>query len=151
MKLIKSKKGLALLAVLAVAVIGAVAGYAYFTASGSGSGSGTVGTASSIQITGSEADALYPGESVTIPITVHNPGGGNQYVGTVSTAAVNGIVPSNAPSCDPAWFSMAAVPVTTDIPAGGDATVVGTIQMTDAPSSQNACFNNSLDLSFVSN
>ena len=53
MKLIKSKKGLVLLATLAVAVVAAVGAYAYFTSTGTGTSSaGTVGTATSWLVTG---------------------------------------------------------------------------------------------------
>jgi hypothetical protein len=151
-RLFKSKKGIALLATLVVAAAGAVAGYAYFTASGSGTGTAHVGTASSIAITGSVASDLYPGYSQAFPITVSNPGAGHQYVGTVT---LSGVVPSlggtnNSANCTPGDFTMAPVPVTTDIAATSAVTVTGTLAMTDAATSQNGCQNNSLALSFTS-
>jgi hypothetical protein len=152
-RLFKSKKGIALLATLVVAAAGAVAGYAYFTANGSGTGSATVGTASSIAISGTDTSALYPGYSQTFPITVSNPGAGHQYVQTVT---LSGVVPSlggtdNSANCTPGWFTMANVPVNADLTAGGSTVVTGTLAMTDAATSQNGCQNNSLALSFLSN
>src|SRR2546423_5852004 len=49
-KFIKSKKGLALLATLVVAVAASVGAYAYFTTSGSGSGNAQVGDATALVI-----------------------------------------------------------------------------------------------------
>jgi hypothetical protein len=63
-KVIKSKKGIALLAALVVAIAAAVGAYAYFTSTGSGSGTGTVGTATGWSVAGgSVVGTLYPGAS----------------------------------------------------------------------------------------
>lgn len=145
-RFLKSKKGIALLATLVVAAAGAVAGYAYFTASGSGTGSASVGTASSIAISGNVTSALYPGYSQAFPITVSNPGSGHQYVQTVSGSVST--APSGCPTTD---FSMANVPVNTDLAAGASTVVTGTLAMTDANTSQNSCAGGALTLSFSSN
>jgi hypothetical protein len=61
-RFIKSRKGLALLATLAVAVAAAVAAWAYFTGSGSGTGSAQTATAANLTITqiGAGYDSLIP-------------------------------------------------------------------------------------------
>ncbi len=65
-KLMKSKKGVALLATLVVALAAAIGAYAYFTSTGSGSGSAAVGTSAAWQV---NTDAYTGG-----PLT---PGGGS--------------------------------------------------------------------------
>src|SRR5437764_142756 len=97
MKLIKSKKGIALLAVLAVAVISAVGAYAYFTSTGNGTGSATVGNAtnwtvgeSAAQITAATGGPLYPDAAIggshvlSTAYTVKNPGSGSQSLAAVT-------------------------------------------------------------------
>lgn len=109
MKFIKSKKGLALLATLAVAVVAAVGGYAYFTSTGHGTGSATVGTDTPWTVgqdaTGATGGPLYPdaaaatfsypagpfsGANVqTDPYTVTNGGSGNQNLTSVTVKVAN--------------------------------------------------------------
>jgi hypothetical protein len=86
MKLIKSKKGVALLGVLVVAAVAAFGAYAYFTSTGSGTGSGSVGTATAWTVTPGAASgtALYPGSgSQNIAGTVTNAGTGHQFLNQV--------------------------------------------------------------------
>ena len=86
MKVIKSKKGVALLATLAVAVIAAVGAYAYFTSTGSADGTGKVGTSTGFTVVaGSESGNLYPltypaGAQALTGGSVTNPGSGYQNV-----------------------------------------------------------------------
>jgi hypothetical protein len=88
MKFIKSKKALVLLAVTVVAVVSAVAGYAYFTTSGSGTGTGTVGTSSNLELTGTASATLYPGTSSPVSFTALNNSSGHQQLGTIYLASV---------------------------------------------------------------
>jgi hypothetical protein len=62
-KFLKSKKGLALLATMVVAVATAVGAYAYWTQGGSGTGSATTGTTTAITVVQDSLTAsnLYPG------------------------------------------------------------------------------------------
>jgi hypothetical protein len=89
MKLIKSKKGVALLAALVVAVVAAVGAYAYFTTTGSGSGSATVGTSSNLTLAGTSASTLYPGTTSDISFTALNTSPGHQQLGTIYLAGVH--------------------------------------------------------------
>ena len=83
MKVIKSKRGIALLAVLVVAAIASFGAYAYFTNSGAGTGSATVGTSVAATISGTSSANLYPGgPNVPVSITVTNNGSGHQFVDT---------------------------------------------------------------------
>src|SRR5580765_1869164 len=87
MKVIKSRKGIALLAVLVVAAVAAVGAYAYFTSSGAGSGSATVGsTTNDITVSSVTTGALYPlasAPAANTDVTVNNTGSGQQFVNTV--------------------------------------------------------------------
>jgi putative ABC transport system permease protein len=64
-KVIKSKKGIALLAALIVAVAAAIGAYAYFTTTGSGTGSAAVGTDTAISLSGTPTLPRRLGAPVT--------------------------------------------------------------------------------------
>jgi hypothetical protein len=63
MKLLKTKKGIALLAVVAVAAISAIGAYAYWTQGGTGVGSATAGDTTAVTVVqdSTTASNLYPG------------------------------------------------------------------------------------------
>ena len=175
MKLIKSKKGLVLLATLAVAVAAAVGAYAYFTSSGHGSGSASVGTsANTITAVGTAATALTPdGATSSVTFTASN---GSGFAQRISSIHLSGVVACSAPlqsdntcaapdvipsgnddtSCDTSAFTMADVPVglpegdlaanATDVPLTGDD---GTLVMHDNGLDQNGCQGAHLALSFT--
>jgi hypothetical protein len=82
------KRRTAVLAVLLVALIGAIGGWAYFTANGSGSATATVGTSSNLTLHGSTVGTLYPGTTVSISFTADNPSAGHQQLGTIYLAGV---------------------------------------------------------------
>jgi len=82
------KKRVVVLAVLAIAAIGAAGGYAYFSTTGSGTGTATVGTSSVVTLHGTTASTLYPGTSSTVNFTVDNPSPGHQHVATIHLASV---------------------------------------------------------------
>jgi hypothetical protein len=122
MKFIKSKKGIALLAVLVVAAVAAIGGYAYFTSTGTGTGSASVGTATnwSVGQTATSGGALYPDAAVgganvqTKTYHVKNVGSGSQYLTQVVISVAN--------SDGSAWYGCAgdATPdATTHICGGG--------------------------------
>jgi hypothetical protein len=73
-KFLMSKKGIALLATLVVAVAASVGAYAYFTATGTGQGTATVGTsANNLYVRGTTSGTLYPGgPSRTVSFTAKN-------------------------------------------------------------------------------
>jgi hypothetical protein len=139
MKLIKSKKGFALLAAIAVVAIAAVGGYAYWTTTGAGSGS--VANASSNGTVVLHAtwptNALYPGGSQTVSFTADNAGTSNLFVGTVTS-----VVTTNDPLCLPADFTVAPVAENQVIPAGASGlalTNTGTISFANTAANQDAC------------
>ena len=164
----------ALGAVIAIAAVGVAV--AYFTTSGSGSGSATVGTGSALTITGTSAATLYPGTSSGVTFTVDNPSSGHQQLGTIHLAAVhacvgtgstwNGTTCTNsgteattcesvetvAPDTTTANFYMPDVVSNQDFGSGSGQSVTasGTLKMNDLSSSQDACKNANLTLSFTS-
>ena len=135
------------------------AAFAYFTASGSGTGAAAVGDASSATwgITQTaELGTMYPGQgSSAITYTITNDGSGNQALEATSLAAsVNsdlsgpsaGDVMSNGSAvngCLASWFTPAigapSISYGTSIAPGAAETVIVTVTMSDAASSQDAC------------
>ena len=110
MKLIKSKKGLALLAATVATLVAAVAAYAFWTTGGSGSGSAA--TASSTAVTISQdgsVGGLYPdGPAQKIDFTIHNTNPSKLRVTSLTIAVADGwtshLVAGGAPDCTAADF-----------------------------------------------
>ncbi|HEY0417439.1 MAG TPA: hypothetical protein VGC78_13735, partial [Gaiellaceae bacterium] len=101
MRIIKTKKGIALLAVLVVAAVAAIGGYAYFSSVGAGTGSASVGSSTPVVLTSTSVSGLYPGgPGVAVPVSVTNNGGGDEYVNDI-----NGTVANNG-SCLGSWFTV---------------------------------------------
>jgi hypothetical protein len=94
-RFLKSKKGLALLAALVVAIAASVGAYAYFTTTGSGTGSASVGTSSNLVLAGTTADTLYPGTHTTVSFTALNSSPGHQQLGTIYLAGVKACNPGS--------------------------------------------------------
>jgi hypothetical protein len=170
MKFIKSKKALALLAGMIVAIVASVGAFAYFTAGGSGTGSASVGSSTGFTVNGDVSDALYPaGPGVTVPVTVTNNGSGAQKAGSVSLDSIS-IDTSSATytgatgaqkalwdACDTSVgaaadgkaFTMADVTIGEDLAAGDTSTVHnGTLYMNDTGVSQDNCQGAPLTLNF---
>ena len=153
-KVIKSKKGIVLLAALVVAIAAAVGAYAYFTNSGSGTGTATVGTSVAASISGTSSDLLYPGgPGVPVSITVTNNGAGNQHIDTVTLDSID--PDGTHATCATVLgtdFSMANVLIDEDLDAGQTSAVhTGTLYMLDSGVSQDACKNAGLTLNLSSN
>jgi hypothetical protein len=177
-KFLKSKKGLALLAALVVAVAASVGAYAYFTTTGSGSGTASVGTSSNITIAGSTSGTLYPGTSEAVSFSANNPSAGHQKLGTIvldgvkacpSGSAWDPTLNSNVGGCTNSAsevttcesfsggasndltknFYMAPVAENQDLPSGNTPSLTGgTLYMNDLSSSQDDCKNANLWLHF---
>jgi hypothetical protein len=165
MKFIKSKKGLALLATLAVAAFAAVGAYAYFTSTGTGTGSASVGTATNWVVgqTGvTSGGPLYPDAAIgganiqTNAYHVKNAGSGSQALAKVDISvatSTGGVWTAQAdttkPACTKADFSIdgSAVGVThTDTALAGDFTASQdkttgsvTVEMIDNGLNQDNC------------
>src|SRR5215475_5273053 len=86
------KRRITVLAVLLIALIAAIGGWAYFTANGSGSGTASVGTSATLTLHGTAGTTLYPGTTSSISFTVDNPSTGHQQLGTIHLAGVKACV-----------------------------------------------------------
>ncbi len=171
------KRRITVLAVLLIALIAAIGGWAYFTTNGTGSGTAAVGTSSTLALHGAAGTTLYPGTTSSITFTVDNPSTGHQQLGTIHLASVkacvgtgsswNGTICSaggtEATGCESvetgasdtntANFYMADVTENQDIAgstSGVAATNSGTLKMNNLSSAQDSCKNANLFLQLTS-
>ena len=139
----------------AAAVLGiAGAAVAYFTAGGSGTGKAAVGTVTSqdLVIHGDVASGqdLFPGGSVTVPITVTNNGKTAMHIDTVTLTKVGASGTATAAQCDVSAFTMDPVTVNETVPAGLTSDVHnGSLKMANADTNQDACQGAALALTFA--
>jgi hypothetical protein len=157
-KFIKSKKGIALLAALVVAVVAAVGAYAYFTSTGTGTGSASVGSATNWVVgqTGSAGGALYPDAAIgganiqTKSYHVKNAGSGSQSLSQVVISIKNADGSAwSSGTCNASDFSVGGEAVGAshtdtalagDFIAGQDKTTGSvTVEMIDNGANQNDC------------
>ena len=139
------KRAWVLIAVLAVAVVAAVGGYAYWTTTGDGTGSGTVGSAGQYTVTVSfPSGQLHPGGNVAVSGTITNNTSSDLQVSTVAEHAV---VASG--SCTAGWFHFSGT-VTggtqTLAASGGSTGYTGTLSMDETGTNQDACQGATVDL-----
>ena len=153
MKKFTSKKGLVLLATMAVAIAAAVGAYAYFTTTGSGSGSALVGSDTPWQVDTDAATGgpLTPGgPSQTVGYTITNNSTGHQYLSNVAVSVANsdGSAWDGPGDCSAADFSVnGAAPGTAyddntlaqDFGPGADDSTSIDIQMVNRNANQNDC------------
>jgi hypothetical protein len=171
MRRLRRKRTIA--AVLFLAGVGAVGGYAYFSASGSGTATATVGTSSALTLHGTASGTLYPGLSTTVSFTADNPSSGSERIGTIhlasvvacDTAFVAGACPSGheVASCESiddgsvgnagaSDFYMADVAANQNVASGNgqSITATGTLTMNNLATSQDTCKSTNLLLSLTS-
>jgi hypothetical protein len=156
MKVIKSKKGLALLAVLVVAAAAAIGGYAYFTSSGSGTGSAAVGTSSALTITQTNtiSGVLPDGAAHTVAYSIANTSTAAQNLGAVTVSNIAVDSAHATAGCLASWFAANA-------PSSAVGTIAGSttynsnsgtqpsIQMNDNNNNQDACKGATLTLTLT--
>ena len=95
-----TKKRVIVVAVAALAIGLGTSAFAYFSSTGSGTGTATVGTSTAVQLTSASVGPLYPGGAdVPVTVSIHNPGGGNEYVNQIT-----GTVADQHAAASPAWF-----------------------------------------------
>jgi hypothetical protein len=141
-----TKKRVVLLAIAGSAAALAAGAFAYFTASGSGTGSATVGSASGIVLSSGAVSGLFPGGAdVPATVTISNPGGGAQHVGTVS-----GSVADNS-GCLGSWFQVDSVVYNGTIAAGGSDTASTNVRMVDSGTNQDVCQGKAMTVNWSSN
>jgi hypothetical protein len=150
-----SRKKLAAIAGGLAVLAFAGAAFAYFTNSGSGDGTADVGTSSEIELSSPLVGDLYPdGDDVPVTVTIHNPGSGTQYVGTVSGVVEtdDGGTPSDASDdCLGSWFEVDDIDYDGELAAGASDTADTNVRMLNVHSSQDACQDLTLDITWSSN
>jgi hypothetical protein len=150
MKLIKTKKGFALLAMLAVAAVAAVGAYAYWTTTGSGNGSALNASSNgTIVLHASFAPGLTPGASEAVSFTADNLNSSSLYVGTVSS-----VVSTSDAGCLPADFTVPPAIENQTIPANTSGVALGidsTITFADTALNQDHCKGATVTLTLTSN
>ena len=141
-----TKKRVIVVAVAALAIGLGTSAFAYFTSTGSGSGTATVGSSSTVALSSPSVGPLYPGGAqVPVDVTIHNPGGGSEYVNHVSgSVATSG-------GCDGSWFQVDGFDYAGTLAAGASATVQTHVRMLNQNLSQDACQGQSMTVNWSSN
>ena len=172
------KRRTTVLAVLLIALIAAIGGWAYFSTTGSGNGTATVGTSTALTLHGTAGTTLFPNTTSSVAFTVDNPSTGSQRLGTIHLSGVkactgagsswNGSACSSggteqttcessetgASDTNTANFWMADVAENQDIAgstSGVAATNAGTLKMNNLSTAQDSCKNANLTLLLTSN
>jgi hypothetical protein len=146
-RIFKTKKFIVLAAIGAVAIgVAAFGAYAYFSSSGTGTGTASVGASSAIALSSPAVGTLYPGgPDVPVTVSIHNPGSGNEYVGTISgTVADNG-------TCQGSWFTVDPITYNTQVAAGATTTASTHVRMTESGTNQDACQSKTVTINWSSN
>jgi hypothetical protein len=141
-----TKKRVIMVAVAALAIGLGTSAFAYFTSTGSGTGTATVGSSSAVELSSPSVGPLYPGGAdVPVTVTIHNPGGGSEYVNQVS-----GSVADNS-GCLGAWFQVDSVSYAGTLAAGASDTASTHVRMLNQNLSQDACQGKSMTINWSSN
>ncbi len=145
------KRALIVAAVAVVALVSAIAGYAYWSTTGSGTGTATAGTTVALTLHGTVPAGIYPGGSKTVTLTADNTNPGSVRVGTVTLASVS--VDAGHVGCVTADFTMPAVAENVEIANGTGLALPnpGTLSMADTGVSQDLCKGATLTLNLTSN
>ena len=144
------KRALIVAVVAALALIAAIAGYAYWTTTGSGTGSSTAGTTSAITLHASFTTGIFPGGTKTVSFTADSTNPGNVRVGTVHLASVS--FDAGHSGCAAADFTMPDVVQNFEIPNGTGTALPnnGTLTFADTASNQDACQGATITLNLTS-
>ncbi|HEY7602918.1 MAG TPA: hypothetical protein VH760_01565 [Gaiellaceae bacterium] len=141
-----TKKRAVVLAIAALAVGLGTGAFAYFSSTGSGAGTATVGSSAAVQLSSPSVGPLYPGGgNVPVTVTIHNPGGGSEYVNQVS-----GSVADNT-GCLGSWFQVDSVSYAGTLAAGASDTVSTNVRMVDSGTNQDLCQGKSMNITWSSN
>jgi hypothetical protein len=164
MKRFMNKKVVAIAAAVGLTLGLGGAAFAYFTTTGSGTGTGSVGTASTVTISGVSTGAVTPnGQTGDVALSVTNPNSGIQFVTSVSLTSVDAFagpgftspiaVGTGAGQCDTSQFSMATVTENYNAANGTHSLPTnGVLKMANDPSNaQNGCIGAVLRLNLTSN
>jgi hypothetical protein len=151
----RKRRGVALVAAVALVAVGGGLAYAYWTGTGSGVGTATTGASTTLTVTSDPplgAPLIPGGASQTVDFEVTNPGTVSQYLTSVVATVANadGSPWIAKPGCSAADYAVGAPTFNLgEIPslAGVDGTV--TITMNDLGTDQDACQGVTVPLYFV--
>lgn len=144
------KRALVAAVVAGLALIAAIAGYAYWTTTGSGTGSAAAGTTTAVTLHASFTDGIYPGGTRSVSFTADSTNPGSVRVGTVHLASVT--FDAGHSGCSAADFTMPDVVENADVPNGSGTALPnnGTLTFADTASNQDACKNATITLNLTS-
>ncbi len=144
------KRALVAAVVAGLALIAAIAGYAYWTTTGSGTGSAAAGTTTAVTLHATFTDGIYPGGTKSVSFTADSTNPGSVRVGTVHLASVT--FDAGHSGCSAADFTMPDVVENTDVPNGSGTALPnnGTLTFADTASNQDACKNATITLNLTS-
>lgn len=133
-------------AIMAVALVGAVSAYAYWTANGSGSGSATATTTTdNLTISSAPVSGAAPGSSTPVTVTITNP---NSY--SVGVNTVSAVVTTSIAGCLTADFTFPDTVLNTTISGLGSTSFVQNLDFADTAVTQDACKGATVTLTFAS-
>jgi len=149
-KILRSKKAVAVLVSGAIVLGGAGAALAYFTSTGSGTGNATVGASANWAVATSAPTGgpLYPGTGTdTVAYTVTNTDSGFQELNGTSavltTDAAGGVFDTTTQAfvdtCQASWFTVTNTSVSGDVAASADLSSSLTISLNDSGTNQDFC------------
>jgi hypothetical protein len=138
---------------IVVLVVGSGVAYAYWTSTGGGSGSADTGTNVALTATATTTVPLVPGGTVSVTIVVTNPASFSQSFTAVAIAVTpdgaDATDASGLTGCKISWFSTTSAGGAVIAPSPATATVTGTLTMTDAAVSQDACKGKTIPLTLT--
>jgi len=135
----RKKRAIAVAVVATLSLIGAIAGYAYWTASGAGTGAANAGTTVAVTLNASFTDGIFPGGTKSVSFTADNTNPGSVRVGTIHLASVT--FDAGHSTCSAADFTMPDVVENTDVPSGSGNALPnnGTLSFANTAVNQDAC------------
>lgn len=157
-KLLRRRKVVAALTMLAVAGLAAGLAMAYYGGTGQGSASAAAGhSPEAVTVTvnsGNPLGTLYPGQSEAVPYTIaRNQGGsGNVHIGSV-TGSISVDAQHASAGCLGSWFTFdpGAGQFPANVPASPGSAFAGSLSFTNTNSDQSACSDAALTLTVTAN
>jgi hypothetical protein len=146
-KLFMGKKVVVIGATVALTLGLSGAAYAWYSSTGGGSGTATAGGSTTLVLssTGTFPSLVPGGPSVWVPVSIHNPGPANEYVGSIT-----GVVQDNG-DCLGSWFSVGSYPFNTVVLAGSTSNSGDAVQLNEANVNQSVCEGATMTIIWSSN
>jgi hypothetical protein len=139
-----SRKRIAIVAASAAVILGGATALAYWTTTGSGSGTGTAASSNgTVVLAATVPNGLFPGGSVTVPVSATTSAATDLYVTSVSLAITPFTVDADHSTCDVTdlSFDLTSVLSGVTVPHGVTATSLGhgVLALANSASNQEGC------------